>query len=129
MSPPSPGGLQRTGEQDPAGLLETFDNPRSDRAYSIEFTCPEFTSLCPKTGQPDFATIVVRYVPGPRCVELRSLKLYFQAYRSVGIFFEGVTNKVLDDLVAVCEPRDMKVVGRFNARGGIAHELVAEYSQ
>ena len=112
---------------DPAELLETFDNPRSDRSYSIEFACPEFTSLCPKTGHPDFATIIVRYRPGPRCVELRSLKLYFQAYRSMGIFFVGVINKVLDDLVAACEPREMAIVGRFNARGGISHELVAEY--
>lgn len=108
-------------------LLETFENPRQDRPYTIEFTFSEFTSLCPITGQPDFATIIVRYVPGPRCVELRSLKLYFQAYRSMGIFFEGVTNKILDDLVTACEPKEMTIVGRFNARGGVAHELTARY--
>ena len=111
----------------PEALLETFENPRPDRPFTIEFTCPEFTSLCPITGQPDFATIIIRYVPGPRCVELRSLKLYFQAYRSVGIFFEGVMNKILDDLVAVCDPREMTIVGRFNVRGGVAHELTASH--
>lgn len=116
-------------ESDPAKLLETFENPRPDRAYTIEFTCPEFTSLCPKTGHPDFATIVLRYVPGPRCVELRSLKLYYQAFRSLGIFFEGITNKMLDDLVEVCDPKEMTVIGRFDVRGGIGHELVARYPE
>ena len=114
-------------ETRPEALLETFENPRPDRPFKIEFTCPEFTSLCPITGQPDFATIIIRYVPGPRCVELRSLKLYFQAYRSMGIFFEGVMNKILDDLVAVCDPREMTIVGRFNVRGGVAHELTASH--
>ena len=80
-------------------VLETFDNPRPDRPYTIEFSCSEFTSLCPKTGQADFATIVVRYVPGPRCVELKSLKQYFWSFREQGIFFESVTNQILDDLV------------------------------
>ena len=111
----------------PEALLETFENPRPDRPFTIEFACTEFTSLCPITGQPDFATIVVRYVPGPRCVELRSLKLYFQAFRSMGIFFEGVTNKILGDLVEVCDPREMTIVGRFNVRGGVGHELTACY--
>ncbi len=113
----------------PEALLETFENPRSDRPYTIEFTFPEFTSLCPITGQPDFATIIVKYVPLERCVELRSLKLYFQAYRSMGIFFEGVTNKILDDLVAACDPREMTIVGRYNVRGGVAHELTATQSR
>jgi len=112
----------------PEALLETFENPRPDRPYKIEFTFSEFTSLCPLTGQPDFATIIVRYVPGQRCVELRSLKMYFQAYRSMGIFFEGVINKILDDLVAACEPKEMTIVGRFNVRGGVGHELTASYS-
>ncbi len=112
----------------PEALLETFENPRPDRPYKIEFTFSEFTSLCPLTGQPDFATIIVRYVPGPRCVELRSLKMYFQGYRSMGIFFEGVINKILDDLVAACEPKEMTIVGRFNVRGGVGHELTASYS-
>jgi 7-cyano-7-deazaguanine reductase len=114
-------------ETKPEDLLETFENPRLDRPFKIEFTCPEFTSLCPITGQPDFAMIIVRYVPGPRCVELRSLKLYFQAYRITGIFFEGAMNKILDDLVAVCDPREMTIVGRFNVRGGVAHELTASH--
>jgi 7-cyano-7-deazaguanine reductase len=112
----------------PETLLETFENPRPDRPYTIEFTFSEFTSLCPITSQPDFATIIVRYVPGPRCVELRSLKLYFQAFRSMGIFFEGVMNKILDDLVAACDPREMTIVGRFNVRGGVAHELTASHT-
>jgi 7-cyano-7-deazaguanine reductase len=115
-------------EETPEILLETFENPRPDRLYKIEFTCPEFTSLCPITGQPDFATIIIRYTPGPRCVELRSLKLYFQAFRSMGIFFEGVTNKILDDLVAACDPREMTIVGRFSVRGGVAHELTASHT-
>jgi 7-cyano-7-deazaguanine reductase len=107
--------------------LETFENPRPDRLYTIEFTCSEFTSLCPKTGQPDFATIVVRYVPGPRCVELKSLKQYFWSFRDLGIFFESVTNQILDDLVEACEPIEMTVTGNFNVRGGIGHEITAEY--
>ena len=112
---------------DPANFLQTFDNPRADRPYDIEFTCSEFTSLCPNTGQPDFGTIIVRYSPGKTCIELRSLKRYFQAYRKLGIFFEGVTNTILDDLVSACSPREMTIVGRFNARGGIDHELRASY--
>ncbi len=107
--------------------LETFENPRPDRKYTIEFTCPEFTSICPKTGQPDFGTIVIRYVPGPKCVELKSLKLYFWSYRDEGIFYEAVTNKILDDLVAACDPVEMTVIGKFNVRGGIAHEITATY--
>ena len=107
--------------------LETFDNPRPDRPYTIEFSCSEFTSLCPKTGQPDFATIVVRYVPGPRCVELKSLKQYFWSFREQGIFFESVTNQILDDLVDACDPVEMTVIGNFNVRGGIGHEITAQY--
>ena len=107
--------------------LETFENPRPDRPYTIEFSCSEFTSLCPKTGQPDFATIVVRYVPGPRCVELKSLKQYFWSFREQGIFFESVTNQILDDLVDACDPVEMTVIGNFNVRGGIGHEITAQY--
>ena len=107
--------------------LETFDNPRPDRPYIIEFSCSEFTSLCPKTGQADFATIVVRYVPGPRCVELKSLKQYFWSFREQGIFFESVTNQILDDLVDACDPVEMTVIGNFNVRGGIGHEITARY--
>lgn len=110
-------------------VLETFDNPRPDRHYEIAFTFPEFTSLCPKTGQPDFATIVLRYIPGPRCVELRSLKHYYWAYRNMGIYMEPVTNQILDDLVAVCDPVEMAVISRFNIRGGVDHEIVATYKR
>ena len=111
----------------PSKELETFENPCPDRAYTIAFTCPEFTSVCPRTGQPDFGTIVIRYVPGPRCIELKSLKLYFWSYRDEGIFYEAVTNKILDDLVAACDPAEMTVIGRFNVRGGIGHEITATY--
>jgi 7-cyano-7-deazaguanine reductase len=107
--------------------LETFENPYPGRRYNIEFVCPEFTSVCPKTGQPDFATITVRYVPGPRCVELKSLKLYFWSYRDVGVFFETATNRILDDLVAACDPAEMTVIAKFNVRGGIDHEVIATY--
>ena len=107
--------------------LETFENPYPGRRYTIEFVCPEFTSVCPKTGQPDFATITVRYVPGPRCVELKSLKLYFWSYRDEGVFFEAATNRILDDLVEACDPVEMTVIARFNVRGGIDHTLTASY--
>lgn len=110
-------------------LLETFDNPNPERPYTIEFTYPEFTSLCPKTGEPDFATIVIRYVPGPRCVELRSLKHYYWSYRNRGIYMEPVTNQILDDLVAVCDPIEMTVVSRFNVRGAVDHEITASYQR
>jgi 7-cyano-7-deazaguanine reductase len=121
------GGRQMTAK--PSRELETFDNPYPDRDYTIEFTCPEFTCLCPKTGQPDFGTILIRYVPGPRCVELKSLKLYFWSYRDEGVFYEEVTNRILDDLVAACDPREMTVVGKFNVRGGIGHEITAKYEK
>jgi len=114
---------------DPKGLLETFDNPNPERIYTIEFTFPEFTSLCPKTGEPDFATVVIRYVPGPRCVELRSLKHYFWSYRNRGIYMEPVTNQILNDLVSVCDPVEMTVISRFNIRGGVDHEITASYHQ
>ncbi|HLG32148.1 MAG TPA: preQ(1) synthase [Ignavibacteriaceae bacterium] len=108
-------------------LLETFENQYPDRDYNIIHTAPEFTSLCPKTGQPDFATIIVEYIPDKLCIELKSLKLYLNSYRSEGIFFESVTNKILDDLVIVCNPRYMLVTADFNVRGGISSVIEAEY--
>ncbi len=107
----------------PSKSLETFPNPRPERPYEIRFDCPEFTCLCPKTGQPDFATIRIRYVPAERCVELKSLKLYLWSYRDEGAFHEAVTNKILDDLVAATQPREMVVEGDFLVRGGI-HTVV-----
>jgi 7-cyano-7-deazaguanine reductase len=111
----------------PASILETFDNPRPERDYQIEFVFPEFTSLCPVTGQPDFATITVRYVADRHCVEMKSLKLYFFAYRNKGIFYEAVVNTILDDLVAAVRPRRMTVIGQFAVRGGTAGTVTAEY--
>ena len=112
----------------PASILEAFPNPRPERDYQIEFVFPEFTSLCPVTGQPDFATITVRYVPDRQCVEMKSLKLYFFAYRNKGIFYEAVVNTILDDLVAALCPRRMTVVGQFAVRGGTAGTVTAEYN-
>lgn len=103
--------------------LETFPNPNPNRDYSIDFTCPEFTCLCPKTGQPDFATIKISYIPDELCIELKSLKLYLWSYRNEGAFHEGVTNKILDDLVFACKPRYAKIIGDFYVRGGI-HTIV-----
>ena len=114
---------------EPRGILEAFDNPRPGREYEIQFVFPEFTSLCPVTGQPDFATITVRYVPDKRCVEMKSLKLYFFAYRNRGIFYEAVVNTILDDLVAVLSPRQMTVVGEFAVRGGTAGTVTASYAK
>lgn len=108
-------------------LLETFENQYPERDYNIIHTAPEFTSLCPKTGQPDFATIIIEYIPDKLCIELKSLKLYLNSYRSDGIFFESVTNKILDDLVKVCNPRYMLVTADFNVRGGISSVIEAEY--
>jgi 7-cyano-7-deazaguanine reductase len=107
--------------------IETFPNRHPGRDYTIRHTCPEFTSVCPKTGQPDFGTITVTYVPDRLCVELKSLKLYLQAYRNQGIFYEAVTNVILDDLVAAVAPRRMEVTGDFNVRGGISSVVTATY--
>jgi len=107
--------------------LETFSNPRPGRDYLIEHTCHEFTSVCPKTGQPDFATLQIRYVPDRLCVELKSLKLYLQAYRSKGIFYEDVINVILDDLVTAMAPRRLTVEGDFRVRGGISSVVTATY--
>jgi 7-cyano-7-deazaguanine reductase len=109
-------------------VLETFDNPFPQRTYIIETICPEFTSLCPKTGQPDFGTLTISYIPDRKCFELKSLKLYLQQYRNHGAFYEAVTNTILDDLVAVTQPRWMKIVGAFTPRGGIRTSVIAEYT-
>ena len=109
--------------------LETFPNPRPGRDYEIAIRCPEFTSMCPKTGLPDFGEIRITYVPGERCIELKSLKYYMLAFRNRGIFYEAVTNQILDDLVNACQPRRMTVVGDFTARGGITTAVTAEYAQ
>lgn len=110
-----------------AAALETFPNTHPGRDYTIVHTCPEFTAVCPKTGQPDFATLRIRYVPDRRCVELKSLKLYLQSYRDRGIFYEHVTNAILDDLVAALRPRSLSVEGEFNVRGGISSVVRASY--
>ena len=107
----------------PARALESFPNSRPGREYEIRFECPEFTCLCPRTGQPDFATIRIRYVPSERCVELKSLKLYLWSFRSEGHFHEAVTNRILNDLVALLAPRRMTVEADFAVRGGI-HTVV-----
>jgi 7-cyano-7-deazaguanine reductase len=108
-------------------MLETFPNPNPERDYEIEFTCPEFTCLCPRTGQPDFATFTIRYVPDATCVELKSLKLYLWSFRDQGHFHEAVTNRVLDDLVRATRPRWIKVVGDFRIRGGIHTVVTVEH--
>ena len=107
--------------------LETFTNRHPGRDYHVVHTCPEFTSMCPKTGQPDFGTIRVSYVPDRLCVELKSLKLYLQAYRTQGIFYEAVVNVILDDLVAATKPRRLTVEGDFRVRGGISSVVTATY--
>lgn len=107
--------------------LETFANPKPERDYVIEIICPEFTSMCPVTGQPDFGTITYSYVPDKKCVELKSLKLYLQRFRNQGIFYEAVVNRLLDDLVRACEPRRGKVIGAFTPRGGISTSVTCEY--
>ncbi|MBN2700226.1 MAG: NADPH-dependent 7-cyano-7-deazaguanine reductase QueF [Methylothermaceae bacterium] len=111
----------------PSKTLETFPNPNPGREYTIRIDSPEFTCLCPKTGQPDFATILVEYIPDRLCIELKSYKLYLWSYRDEGAFHEAVTNRILDDLAATCRPRWMKVEARFNVRGGIYTTVTAEY--
>jgi 7-cyano-7-deazaguanine reductase len=107
--------------------LETFENSYPGRDYTIEIVCPEFTSVCPKTGQPDFGTLTITYVPDRRCVELKSLKFYLQSFRNEGIFYENVTNRILDDLVAALKPRRMRLVASFTPRGGITTKVTAEF--
>lgn len=109
--------------------IETFPNPEPEREYEIAISAPEFTSVCPMTGLPDFGEIRVTYVPGDRCVELKSLKMYLFGYRNQGIFYEAATNRILDDLVAACQPRRMTVVGDFTPRGGIRTSVTVTYTK
>jgi 7-cyano-7-deazaguanine reductase len=113
----------------PATMLETFPNPRPDRQYEIAIACPEFTSVCPKTGLPDFGEIRIAYVPAARCLELKSLKYYLIEFRNRGIFYEHVVNEILDTLVALLEPRRLTVVGDFSVRGGIKTVVTATHDQ
>lgn len=110
-----------------ASILDTFPNPKPDRGYEISFECPEFTCVCPKTGQPDFATIHIEYVPDQLCIELKSLKLYLWSFRDVGAFHEKVTNDICDDLVALLRPRRLVVTGDFRVRGGITTRVIARH--
>ncbi|GIW22332.1 MAG: NADPH-dependent 7-cyano-7-deazaguanine reductase [Candidatus Sericytochromatia bacterium] len=110
-------------------ILETFDNPSQHRKYTIVFNCPEFTHICPVTGQPDFAKITINYVPDKKCIESKSLKLYLGSFRNHGSFHEAVTNRILDDIVKVAEPFEAKVIGNFNARGGISIDVIAEFKR
>jgi 7-cyano-7-deazaguanine reductase len=114
---------------DQAQLLETFPNPHPQRDYLITHVAPEFTSLCPKTGQPDFGTVTLEYVPDEHCVELKSLKFYLQAFREQGIFYEAVTNRILDDLVAALQPRRLKITTSWTPRGGLHSTVVVDYQQ
>ncbi|MFQ5510889.1 MAG: preQ(1) synthase [Candidatus Krumholzibacteriia bacterium] len=109
----------------PSKNLEVFPNPQQDRPYTITMECPEFTCLCPRTGQPDFATVRIRYVPGELCLELKSLKSYLWSFRDEGAFHEAVVNSILDDLAAACRPRFMEVTGDFYVRGGIHTTVTA----
>jgi len=111
----------------PSTEIVTFKNPNSDRDYEIFMECPEFTCLCPMTGQPDFADFEIRYIPNKLCIELKSLKLYFWSYRNEGAFHEAVTNRILDDLVKAISPRWMQIMGKFNVRGGITTTITAEH--
>jgi 7-cyano-7-deazaguanine reductase len=111
----------------PLDLLETFDNQFPQRDYVIEIVCPEFTSVCPKTGQPDFGTLTITYTPERKCVELKSLKMYLQSFRNQGIFYENVTNRIADDLVAALAPRRLKLVAAFTARGGISTSVTVTH--
>jgi 7-cyano-7-deazaguanine reductase len=110
-------------------VLETFANPRPERDYEIAIECPEFTSMCPKTGLPDFGVIRIVYTPDAHCIELKSLKYYLLEFRNKGIFYEAATNQILDDLVGACRPRRMTVTGDFTARGGITTRVTAAYAQ
>ena len=109
--------------------LETFANPYPDRDYTIEMECPEFTSICPVTGQPDFGTIQIRYVPDQQCIELKSLKLYIGSFRNKGVYHEAVTNLILDDIVVACEPRFARIEAAFNVRGGTYPTVTVEYRE
>ena len=135
--PPTPGSkvtqlgmrsdLTESQIEQPRSILEVFGNPRPGRDYQIEFVFPEFTSLCPVTGQPDFATITLRYMPDQWCIEMKSLKLYFFAYRNKGIFYEAVVNTIADDLIETLKPRRLTLTGAFNVRGGTAGTVTVDY--
>ena len=112
-----------------SATLETFPNPRPERDFEIVISCPEFTSMCPKTGLPDFGEIRITYVPDGACIELKSLKYYMLEFRNRGIFYESATNQILDDLVGACAPRRMTVVGNFSSRGGITTQVTATYAK
>jgi len=116
-------------QQTEVPLLEVFPNPNPERDYTIAITAPEFTSVCPKTGQPDFGTVSVSYTPDKTCIELKSLKFYLQQYRNEGIFYEHLTNRILDDLVTACSPRFMQVTTSWSPRGGITTDVTARYTQ
>lgn len=113
----------------PSQDLELFDNPQPDRDFTIHITMPEFTCLCPKTGQPDFATLYLDYVPDQYCVELKSLKMYIWSFREQGAFHEAVTNKIVDDLVKACQPRFLRMTADFNVRGGVYTKVVVDYKK
>jgi 7-cyano-7-deazaguanine reductase len=108
--------------------LELFDNPSRKRDYTITIRCPEFTSVCPRTSQPDFGEIIIEYIPKAKCIELKSLKFYMQHFRNQGIFYEALTNEILDDLVSACEPKWMKITSKFTPRGGISTNIQSQYS-
>jgi 7-cyano-7-deazaguanine reductase len=109
--------------------VEMFENPYPAREYCVTIRCPEFTSVCPRTGQPDFGEIIIEYSPDKLCIELKALKFYMQSYRNRGIFYEALTNEILEDLSSACRPRRMKVTSRFTPRGGITTEVAAEYNK
>ena len=111
------------------GTIDSFENPRPERIYEIEFIAPEFTSMCPMTGLPDFGTLTITYVPGLRCIELRSFKYYLQTFRNRGIFYEDLVNVILEDIVQAIQPREATVTGEFNARGGISARVPASHSR
>lgn len=113
---------------DSRSLLEVFDNQYPQRDYKIEIVAPEFTSVCPKTGQPDYGTITITYTPDKKCVELKSLKMYLQSFRNAGIFYENVTNAMVDDLTAVLQPRWMKIEAAFTPRGGISSKIIVQHA-
>ena len=112
-----------------ADILETFENQHPRRDYTIEIVCPEFTSVCPKTGQPDFGTLTFTYVPDRLCVELKSLKLYLQQFRNEGIFYENVTNRILDDMVALLSPRQITLAASFTSRGGMSTTVTSSFEK
>ena len=112
---------------DPRAILETFENQFPGRDYVIEIVCPEFTSVCPKTGQPDFGTLTITYTPDRICVELKSLKLYLQSFRNEGIFYENVTNRIFDDLMGILKPRRLKLSAAFTPRGGISTTVTVSH--